>query len=134
METVTLLGPQLNATNLRMRFEFVSDGGNDIYIDDINIQGAVGMAPDDNTLSNFSLYPNPAQDNTMIEFAMLNEDKVNVEIVDMTGRVVKSVFNGELNNGTHQFPVSTAEFTAGIYMVQITTGEGRFLTRKLVVE
>lgn len=133
-ETVTFNSVQQASSNVRIKFEFLSDGGNDIFIDDINIAGVSGVMSPDEGINSFNVYPNPAQDNTMVEFTTENRENINVEIIDLTGKVVQNVFSGELANGTHQFPVQTAELSAGIYLVRLVTDEGKYITRKLVVE
>lgn len=133
-ETVTFNAAQMASSNVRVKFEFYSDGGNDIYIDDINIFGATGVMTPEDGISSFDVYPNPAQDNTTVEFSLEDREQINVELVDMTGRVVQQVYTGELASGVHRFPVQTAELSAGIYLVRLLTDEGKYLTRKLVVE
>lgn len=133
-ETVTFTAAQMASNNIRLKFEFLSDGGNDIYIDDINIQGAVGVVSPESGVNTFDVYPNPAQDNTMVEFSMTENNNINVEIIDLSGKVVQQVYKGDLGAGEHRFPVQTAELSAGLYLVRLTTDEGEYLTRKLVVE
>lgn len=133
-ETVTFNSAQQASSNVRIKFEFYSDGGNDIFIDDINLAGVSGVMTPEDGINSLNVYPNPAQDNTMVEFTTENRENVNVEIIDLNGKVVQNVFAGELSNGTHQFPVQTAELSAGIYLVRLVTDEGKYLTRKLVVE
>lgn len=133
-ETVSLNSLQMQSSNVRVKFTFESDGGNDIYIDDINIQGAVGVVEQENSIGSFDVYPNPAQDNTMVEFSLDNEDNVTLEVMDLTGKIVQSVYTGSLAAGTHRYPVNVAELSSGIYLVRLMSGEGNYLTRKLIVE
>ncbi|HTF03494.1 MAG TPA: T9SS type A sorting domain-containing protein, partial [Bacteroidia bacterium] len=133
-ETVTFNSAQQVGANVRVKFEFTSDGGNDIWIDDINIQGATGIMSPAEGINAFDVYPNPAQDNTMIEFSLEERDHINVEIVDLNGKIVQSVYNGDLASGIHRFPVQTAELSSGIYLVRLVTDDGKYLTRRLVIE
>ncbi len=133
-ETVTFGSTQISASNVRVKFTFESDGGNDIFIDDINILGAVGVMEQQDGVSSFDVYPNPAQDNTMVEFSLEQNDQITVEVMDLNGKVVQQVYAGDLAMGTHRFPVNTAELSSGIYLVRLLTDEGKYLTRKLVVE
>ncbi|MBI3509408.1 MAG: T9SS type A sorting domain-containing protein [Bacteroidetes bacterium] len=123
------------ATNsdVRIKFEFTSDGGNNIYIDDINIQGTTGIFSPEAGIENFAIYPNPAGDNTNISFGAEKTMNASITIMDVTGRIVKNVYDGQLASGEHQFPVSTAELDAGIYFVQLTTSEGKSITQKMIV-
>lgn len=133
-ETVNFGSTQLSASNVRIKFTFESDGGNDIYLDDINIVGAVGVMEPQDGIGSFDVYPNPAQDNTMVEFSLEQQDNITVDVMDLTGKVVQQVYTGDLGMGTHRFPVNTAELSSGIYLVRLMTDEGKYLTRKLVVE
>lgn len=133
-ETVTFTAAQMASTNARIKFTFESDGGNDIFIDDINILGGVGVQEQNSAISTFDVYPNPAQDNTMVEFNLDQPENCTVEMMDMSGKVVQQIYNGSLATGNHRFPVSTAELSSGIYLVRLMTGEGNYLTRKLIVE
>jgi PKD repeat protein len=132
-EVVTFTAAQMASTNARIKFVFESDGGNDIFIDDINIAGNVGVM-EQSAVSTFDMYPNPAQDNTMIEFNLEQNDNVTIEMMDMSGKVVENIYSGSLATGNHRFPVNTAELSSGIYLVRLMTGEGNYLTRKLIVE
>ncbi len=133
-ETVTFTAAQMSSTNARLKFVFESDGGNDIFLDDINILGGVGVNEFNTTVNTFDVYPNPAQDNTMIEFNLEDNSNVNIEMMDMSGKVVQNIYTGSLATGNHRIPVSTGELSAGIYLVRLMTGEGNYLTRKLIVE
>ena len=133
-ETVTFTSAQMQSTNARIKFVFESDAGNDCYIDDINISGAVGVTEPQSAVATFDVYPNPAQENTMVEFTLDKRDNITAEIVDLNGKVVQSLYAGTLGEGVHRFPVSTAELSSGIYLVRLMTGEGGYLTRKLIVE
>ncbi len=124
----------VTAPNVRIKFQFTSDGGNNIYIDDINIQGTTGVESPDAGISQFSVFPNPAQDNTMISFSLQDQEQVNLQLIDMTGREVMNVYSGDLAAGQHMMPVNTAELSSGIYFIRMSTADGRNVTQKLVVE
>jgi PKD repeat protein len=133
-ETVSLT-PVLSATDLRIKFQFTSQGGNNIYIDDINITATTGIDSPDIGIQQFGVFPNPAQDNTLISFSLDKSQKINVAIYDMTGREVMSVYDGNLDAGEHQFPVAAAgTLGSGLYFVRLTNADGRSVTQKLVVE
>lgn len=133
-ETVSLSSAQLTGTNVRIKFEFESDGGNDIYIDDINIQGANGVVEAEDGISSFNVFPNPAHDNSIVEFSINESQNMNVDIVDLNGKVVQSVHTGNLAAGMHRMPINVAELSAGMYFVRLQNAEGNYLMRKLLVE
>lgn len=133
-ETVTLSSVQLGGTNVRIKFEFESDGGNDIFIDDINIQGATGVVEAEDGISAFNVFPNPANDNSTVEFSLAESQNMIVDVVDLNGKTVQSVHSGNLSAGMHRLPINVAELSAGMYFVRLQNAEGNYLMRKLLVE
>ncbi|NRD21802.1 T9SS type A sorting domain-containing protein [Winogradskyella litoriviva] len=77
----------------------------------------------DDTLIGFSLYPNPT-----ISTFNINMNVSNVEIYDLTGKLVKA-FNGAFTN-TDSFNIST--LNSGLYMVRIQNENNQILTTKLI--
>ncbi len=77
-------------SSARIRFETVNDGGNNVYIDNVKIQGVCSI-PLSNPVINkpydaFVVFPNPAYD-----FVQINTESTrtwNVSMLDLAGRVV----------------------------------------------
>jgi PKD repeat protein len=132
-ETLNISSVQ-NSPDVRFKFTFESGGGNSIYIDDINIVGPAGIDAPDAGIQHFEVFPNPVDENTMVSFALDQQQHVSLQLFDMAGREVKELYNGDLASGEHQFPVQAAELNSGLYFVRLTTAEGRIVTQKLVVE
>lgn len=133
LETVSLNSTLQNASNIRIKFEFESDGGNDIYIDDINIVSPASVSSPDLMVTQFTVFPNPAQENTQAVFTLTESMSTDIQVLDITGREVMSVYNGDLAAGTHRFDLQTATLSKGIYFVRLRAGSG-VVTQKLVVE
>ncbi len=135
LETVSLNSTITSASNVRFKFEFTSDGGNNLYIDDINIAGPSGIDAPEMNIANFDVFPNPAQDNTLVAFNLTEKENVTVEVLDMTGRRVSLIQQGELQAGNYNFPLmSEGTLSSGIYIVRLMTADGRAVSRKLVVQ
>jgi large repetitive protein len=74
-------------------------------------------------ISIVSIQPNPANNHSSISFVSTADGNLTLEVLDMTGRVVGSLFNRAAEAGV----VYTAEFDAdhlssGIYMVRLSSG------------
>lgn len=113
--------------NFRMKFRFEGEGGNNIYLDDINLyQGAqsdniVLGINEISEFSSFGIYPNPADDQINVQFNIDKADKVNFEITDLTGKkIVQQVINA--NSGDNLVMFDTAKLSAGMYMLTIGKG------------
>ncbi len=116
--------PQINGqASARIKFEFTSDGNNNLYIDDINITAdPTGIRETSSSPVNLSVYPNPAGDVFSVSFEMPSAGNVEVNITDMLGREVKTVVNDRLGAGIHEYNISSSEFGKGIYFVRLKTG------------
>lgn len=122
-------------TNLYYMFRFTSDGGNNIYIDDINLSGTqVGIEDEIANNLNFNVFPNPSTENTTISFDLIDKLNVDLRVLDVVGREVSVIYSGNLNNGEYKYNVSEhAKLAAGVYFVKLTV-DNRTFTKKLIVE
>ena len=117
--------------NVRIMFKFTNQGGNNIYLDDINIWNPTGI-DELSTKLHFSLIPNPATENTSISFNLLKEANVSLVVYDMLGKEIKSLHNGILQGGLQTFNVSTESLNSGIYLVKLKV-DHQELNTKLVI-
>lgn len=130
-ETVNI-NNTLSAQNVKFKFEFTGGAGNDIYIDDINILGTVGI---NNTLEDIKpeITPNPSKGASVLTFNH-NGGDIEIKMVDVLGREVQTVYKGYLSYGIQKFDLNKKEIgEAGIYFVMIKSN-GNTVSKKLVVE
>ncbi len=122
-------------TNLYIMFRFTSGGGNNIYIDEINLSGTtVGIEEDFENSVNLNIYPNPSTDNATVSFDLNDKQKVDLKIYDVVGKEISTLVNSELPTGTHKFELNkNTKLASGIYFVKLTV-DGRSITKKVVVE
>jgi PKD repeat protein len=135
-EEIVSLNNITGNSNIRIKFYFKNGVGNNIYIDDINIGGANSI--NESLLENNTLhiYPNPASTGATISFNLLKDANfVQLQIVDVIGKVVGTVFNGtSLNQGKHTVEINDfSNFTSGVYFIKLET-DGQVFTQKLIIE
>ncbi|PKP01849.1 MAG: hypothetical protein CVU11_13925 [Bacteroidetes bacterium HGW-Bacteroidetes-6] len=70
---------------------------------------------------NVALYPNPASDVVNIEYELNNIGQVNIQILDMQGRLITTVFDGNQQAGIQTVQADVNRFESGMYFVRITT-------------
>jgi Secretion system C-terminal sorting domain len=131
---VTNINSTSQVPNFRFKFEFESDGGNNLYLDDININSApVGVEELTALGANLVVAPNPAGDEAQAQFTLLRSGNVQLDLLDMTGRVVQKVRTGNLPAGTQRIELPLRELNAGIYFIRLQQGAmqevGRFVVR-----
>lgn len=69
-----------------------------------------------------SVYPNPTHDLITVEYSTDRLQTTKVKVLDMTGRVVKTV-EALPQAGEHQYTLSLSELSAGMYTVQVYTDD-----------
>ena len=134
IDATVYISAYASASNVRVKFEFISDQGNNIYIDDINIANP-NSVQEFSALSSLQLYPNPAKEQTTLKLD-LNKKVDNAEIVllDVVGKKVADITNGnKIVKGNYTFTIETVNLPAGIYFVQVTL-DGEKVIKKLMVQ
>lgn len=123
-----------SSKNMLYKFMFTSNNGNNIYLDNINITGSLGMEEDWMDKLNLNLYPNPVRENTILSFDLEEKNQIAITLEDVVGRTLSTVFSGNLAAGHHAYMLSeNKKLAAGIYMVNLSIGK-RHVTKKLIVE
>ena len=77
-----------------------------------------------NNINSINVYPNPAIETATINFNLIEANQANVTVIDMTGKTVATIFNGNLTAGAHQFEVNVADLATGCYFVKVQTEAG----------
>lgn len=118
--------------NARVKFEFESSGGNNIWIDNINITDINSTQEMDNAL-NTALFPNPSKGELNILINNVRGNSATVEIVNALGQQVY-LNDFVVTSGKNQFQISLDEsFNPGIYWVKVTNENGSS-TMKLLIQ
>lgn len=112
--------------DFRYKFEFESDGGNNFYLDNINIY--YGAPTDELALGEMSaeftdvtLYPNPADDELNIRFNVMNDVKTDLVITDLSGKIAQQSSINALA-GNNLVMLDTESLAPGMYFVTLNAG------------
>ena len=114
--------------NFRYKFEFESDGGNNFYLDDINIyEGApsdvlvANVLENGATIEGLSVYPNPADNELNVRFSIANAENAYLTIQDVSGKTVQNNFV-KANSGANLVMMNTSSLAQGMYFLQVRVG------------
>ena len=77
--------------------------------------------------------PNPFNNSTIIEFELDKQMDVSFEVLDITGKVVKTLYLGNMGVGTHQINLNSDSFRNGIYYYSIYNEEFK-VTKKMIIQ
>ncbi len=129
MSTYTGIG--LDATNdslLNMNFVVDTTSGGGIYVDTTS-----GMSIHNITFLNYlSIYPNPFSKNLNVEFSTDNKADVNMEIIDISGRVVyRKDFRSIVGKNQVEINTQTNISGSGTFFLKIASGNN-VLIKKII--
>jgi PKD repeat protein len=135
--TLSIPYEQFLTENFRLMFEFESRLGNNIFLDDINIEmlTASDVAEREGLQGlDLEVYPNPTSSSATLEFGTHRSfETVTVDLYDLTGRIMWNGYRGALPMGTHRFEVPTSELARGTYLM-VVDAVGRRSATKLMVK
>lgn len=123
-----------NTAELLIQFVGLSDYGNNLYVDNIQFQNNTYVSLEEEALTQaFDFYPNPATDNFTLEFDFATASTVSASIIDVTGREVLVIAQGEVVKGAKNLTTSVANLEAGAYIVQVDI-DGTVSQEKLIIK
>lgn len=133
--TIVVTNGNYLTPNTRVNFEFIGQGGNNMYLDNINMieEGYTSVDDSNKLLDYLNLYPNPTTDDAQLDFFLRGEAKTALSITDLLGREVFASNLGEMAPGMHTIALDTKNYNSGIYVVRLTQGS-QIETIKLVVK
>ncbi|MEZ7940247.1 MAG: T9SS type A sorting domain-containing protein, partial [Flavobacteriales bacterium] len=68
-----------------------------------------------------NIFPNPVSDRAQINYAVAKTSNVTLDVLDMNGSLVQTIFSGSSEAGvTYQQMFETAGIESGVYMVRLT--------------
>lgn len=84
----------------------------------------IGIADTEDAPSDIRLYPNPAS-NVLYLRGIASHKLTSIDIYDLTGRLLQHL--------QYQTEISISDFSNGLYLVNITTSDGKVFAKKMMV-
>ncbi len=109
-------------------YEFVNTN----FTDDISTTG-IATIPEDEI--NFRIFPSPASGSATIELSVNNaSETIQLELTDISGKRLKTIFEGNPGVGVHTFEVDrTSAGASGVYFVMLRRGNA-VATKRIVFQ
>lgn len=124
-----LLNTYLVEQYVQVKIVNVTDGGNNLYIDNINIGDLPTGIDDEKNENPFSFYPNPASNSITIQFLDNKENRV-VKVYNAVGKQLLTE-----NVGTNKTAViSTKHLSSGIYYLEIVENNSQKIEKLIITE
>lgn len=125
--SITIDATSQLVSNFRLQFQFQHWGGNNVYIDDINIEGLTATDVEElkqQGVNNLNTWPNPTNGYVNVSFGLLDHEELSMEIVDLTGRTVKAVFQRTMAPGDYNEVIGLSDLSSGIYLLNVRSSKG----------
>lgn len=87
-----------------------------------SVQEGVSFVPDNYALS---AYPNPFNPNVTVNFTSAEKNNYLVAVYNLPGQKLFELHNGELSAGIHSFNLDMRDYSSGVYIVNIQSGNYR---------
>jgi hypothetical protein len=98
---------------------FSGSTDNEYYLDDFQF-GDLIVGIEENTLANFTVYPNPANESLNIVY---NDKIEEIKVYDLHGRLIIERVSEKI--------VNVSELTSGLYFMELTTSNGKSVQKFL---
>lgn len=98
------------------------------------ITGSSTSSMDEITNKNdLQIYPNPIYQEFKIEFDLLSQSKISIDIFDINGGLVTNLFNGYANSGKNQFTFNKSNLNNGSYFLNISSNNKILKNEKIII-
>jgi flagellar hook assembly protein FlgD len=97
----------------------------------LNFDPVVSLTETSAEVAISNVYPNPSTGETSIDYTLANAGVVNLNVTDLTGKVIYTINEGTVAEGTHAVSFDAANFANGVYYVTLTAGES-VVTQKFI--
>ena len=121
----------------RVKFQFENDNGNNFYLDDINIyegepSDEIILNLSEDELIDFTIYPNPVQDQLNLRFSHQKGGNTTVLLHDISGKKIKE-HSIQAQTGSNLVMMDTRDIEPGMYMISLIQGRNA-RTKKVIVQ
>lgn len=86
---------------------------------DLEIRWPVSVQQTSVAVSDVKLFPNPATDNVNISFSSENNDKVQLSVIDVSGRILQNT-EATIIKGSNKIPLALNDLPTGNYTIRLS--------------
>jgi len=66
--------------------------------------------------------PNPFSSNAIVSFELPNSGEVNIQVFDLSGRMIDQTRDCMLEAGNHTFDIDGSQWSTGVYLIRVNAG------------
>lgn len=116
----------------RFKFVYSSSGGNNFYLDDINLD--VNSSVDDLSEigTTFQVFPNPTTEQVTVSFELLRAKELKFSIINVLGNSIYQSAGENYQEGPNSILINTNSLAAGMYFIRMED-ENTSISKPLVI-
>ncbi|MFN8116484.1 MAG: T9SS type A sorting domain-containing protein [Bacteroidia bacterium] len=95
----------------------------------VDITTGVNNGISKGNLTLLAAFPNPASNEVTVNFGLNQSSKVEIEVYDVTGKIVNTVKLDNLEAGNHSSKLNTSSLSAGVYMYSVKSENAKMFSK-----
>lgn len=120
-------------SNVQIKIVNVTDGGNNLYLDHINLGSNItGLEEAETTIHSFEIYPNPSNGVINLHYFLKEPEDISIKIIDMLGKMVYEHSYKNKMTGLNKDSINT-ELTNGVYTIMLQT-KSETINKKIIIK
>jgi len=132
-EVIDLSGYR-QSTSAFLKFRFVQDFENNIFIDNVKVEALADNISEIGVEDPYlKIFPNPSSGPVNVVVTLNKTTNANITVFDLIGNKVLEVVNGVLGQGVHEFKVDTSKLQNSVYLVVTRIGSENNSVQRLVL-
>lgn len=125
-------GAATGFSHVKYTFKNASVTNDTLQINLLYNNPAAGIFESGINKTSLQVYPNPAKEFTTLYFKSTGSVKMNIELIDVSGKLVYSNNSFDAKEGENKITIQTSEFAAGNYNLVLRSDKG-ITTEKIVI-
>ncbi len=128
-KTKTLsLSAYASSTAALVKFVGINHYGNNLYIDNVNLNSPQGIKKSQGFITSVNVYPNPATTQVNLKAILAQSDNVTISVINTLGEVVM-IQSKEFTAGENDLSLATDKLASGIYTILLSSANSNFKTQ-----
>lgn len=128
------VGSGNNLANVKFKLSFTYLGGNNFYLDGLQVGVRSGVSELTAKDINFNVMPNPFNASAKLTYELAQKQQVSIKLYDIVGKEVGTLQEGSQASGNHEVTINRDELGLknGLYFIKTTIDGSSFSTKILI--
>jgi agmatine deiminase len=94
-----------------------------------DVTGTTSLNEEQNSVDQLNqVFPNPAKGITCIPISLSKNSNINLQLIDVTGRIISTITNKYYQKGDHKIFLDASNYDSGLYFIQMITDKTKLIS------